>query len=279
MAARQKQINDQCPEFFGSRLPTSRWCCLAAAASPPQPAYLPKEDGEDGANRAVPLRLPRAEVRQHLEEYGIDVLKVAKRYPPLERYDLERVAVVTSYLAGLGVDVKLAVEKYPIVLAGSVEKYEAVVGLLRANGVDVAHAVTRNPGVLHRRIETLQRSMAAIAHCGHSVAAVVRRLPVILRASLASISAMLQLHSLAMPLEDGSAAVPLELADPTVALFSSVGLDAGRLLKKAPGAFNLGIGHLQTAVANLERIGVDVPKVLHSAPTVLSLHPETPRRV
>eukprot|EP00667_Euglena_gracilis_P015482 EG_transcript_16112 len=277
--AEQKPAHRQYPEFCDPRAPTTQWCCLATATSSPQPAYLPKEDGRDGADGEIPLRLPRAEVQQHLEEYDIDVLKVAKRFPPLERYDLERVAVVTSFLAGLGVDVKRAVEAYPLVLGGKVEKYEAVVGLLRANGVDVANAVTRNPNVLARRVETLQRTMAAIARCGHSVAAVVRRQPAILRANPAGISAMLQLHSLTMPLEDGSAAVPLELADPMVALFSSVGLDAGRLLKRAPGAFNFSVGYLQAAVANLERIGVDVPKVLHSAPTVLTLLPETPQRV
>eukprot|EP00667_Euglena_gracilis_P030371 EG_transcript_41882 len=78
-AAGQKRANGQYLEFFDSRFPTSRWCCLSAAASPPQPAYLPTEDGEDGADQAALLRLPRDDVRQHLEEYGIDVLKVAKR--------------------------------------------------------------------------------------------------------------------------------------------------------------------------------------------------------
>eukprot|EP00667_Euglena_gracilis_P019223 EG_transcript_20549 len=216
--AEREHTHHQYPEFCDPRAPTSQWCCLATATSPPQPAYLPKEDAGDGADRDVPLRLPRAEVRQHLEEYGIDVLKVAKRYPPLEHYGVERVEVVTSYLAGLGVDVKRVVEVRPTLLRGSVEKYEAVEGLLRANGVDVAHAVTLHPNVLTRRVDTLQRTMAAIAHCGHSVAAVVRRQPAILRASTTAISAMLQLHSLAMPLEDGSAAQPLEPADPMVAL-------------------------------------------------------------
>eukprot|EP00667_Euglena_gracilis_P033954 EG_transcript_57256 len=72
-AAGLKRPHGQDPEFCDSRLPSSRWCSLAAAASPPQPSSLLEENGAD---RDIPLPLPRAEVRQHLEEYGIDVLKV-----------------------------------------------------------------------------------------------------------------------------------------------------------------------------------------------------------
>eukprot|EP00667_Euglena_gracilis_P009891 EG_transcript_10058 len=231
--------------------------------------------------------MPSTDVQRHLDAFSIDVRKVVRRYPAVANYDVGRVECITSYLAGLKVDVRRVVKAYPTLLAGKVERYEAVVELLRANGVDVVKAVNCNPGVLKNRPDTLRHTMAAIAACGHSVADVVDRQPRILRSSTSDVAAMLQLHrrSVAATQQRPASGQPPpsptgapEAADPRVALLASLGLDADRLLRKAPHVLVYSLDKLQVSVAYLKGLGVDTARVVWKAPNVLSLVPETLQR-
>eukprot|EP00667_Euglena_gracilis_P024660 EG_transcript_28515 len=110
-----------------SRSPTPVWCSLATAASPQDPAgpeHSPTASPplvDIGPDNDAPLRMPGADVQQHLDTFGIDARKVVRRCPAVAKYDVERVQHVSAYLAELKVDVKHAVETHPNLLAGQME--------------------------------------------------------------------------------------------------------------------------------------------------------------
>eukprot|EP00667_Euglena_gracilis_P011453 EG_transcript_11705 len=214
-------------------------------------------------------------VQSLLRHYDIDILKVVQRYPPVQAYDVQRVERVVLYLAGLGVDVKRVVEKHPTVLAGKVEAYDVVVQWLRHNGVDVARVVGADPSVLSRRIGTLQEIGDAICGCGHSLADVAHRVPSIFRTSSADASLVLQLRKLAHgPREIFDKERPSGEVDRKLALLSSLGLDANRLLRKAPQVLRCSSSKLFAVAEYLNKQGLDSRKIAQSAPHVLGQRPE-----
>eukprot|EP00667_Euglena_gracilis_P019333 EG_transcript_20704 len=214
-------------------------------------------------------------VQSLFRNYGIDIVKVVRRYPPVRAYDVRRVERVVSYLVDLGVDVKKVVEKRPAVLAGKVEAHDAVVQWLRRNGIDVVRVVGANPNVLSCRIDSLQKISDAICSCGHSVADVAHRFPSIFRLSSADVSLVLRPGKLVHPMKGLSDKEPPSgETDRKLALLSSLGLDANRLLRRAPYVLACTFSKLFSVAEYLNEQGLDSRKIVRSAPQVLGQRPE-----
>eukprot|EP00667_Euglena_gracilis_P012608 EG_transcript_12949 len=220
------------------------------------------------------VRVPSAAVLANLEQYSIDVPKVVQRYPPVASYGAERVERVTAYLAGLGLDVRRVVEGHPRVLAGQIEAYKAVVQLLAETGVEVTQTINRHPSVLTRRVVGLQHIIQVINSGGCRTADVVARCPSILRASAADLQSLMQLRELSNGAQQGRDHQRLAAEDPRAALLASLGLEADKLLRRAPHVLKCSLDKLRAVVAHLTELGVDVPKVLRRAPFVFGVRVE-----
>eukprot|EP00667_Euglena_gracilis_P006333 EG_transcript_6376 len=229
----------------------------AAAVAAPLPAGAPAQSA--GGNP------PSADLQNLIIRYRIDV----DSYPAIANYNVQDVEVIISYLEQLGVNVQRVVQRYPAVFAGAPRRNvviacEGVVQLLRNNGVNVVRAIEGYPNVLRLRIDTLQRTMDAITAVGHTVADVVHRYPNIFRLSEGDIDCMLRIGPQRVP-------QPQQLPDPRVELFTSLGLNAYRLLKKAPGVLGCTYKKLMENLDYLASVGVDVrrSRVVYKVPGLL----------
>eukprot|EP00667_Euglena_gracilis_P019197 EG_transcript_20521 len=242
---------------------SSYWVALSHIGLVPTPALanpsIPRRRGPPRKEN----RIPSEAVQAHLTTFKFDVPKLLQRHPPIASYDVERVQRITSYLAGLGVDVKRVVQVMPSLLGGKVEAYDAVVQLLRNNAVDPSRAINSYPGILKRRCATLQRTMDAIASCGFCVADVVNLDPRIWRRSAADLSLY----------QTNTATNSSPEMQHKAALLSSVGLEFKWFLKRMPKVLFLHTDKLQRTLQYLKDLGVNVPKVLYSAPGLLEHSP------
>eukprot|EP00667_Euglena_gracilis_P003939 EG_transcript_3952 len=225
------------------------------------------------------------EVQAHLSLYGIHMEKVIQRYPSIVSHKLQRVERMGVFLLKLGVDVKRVVEKYPRILAGDVDAYKAIVRLLEDNKVEVARAINGNPSIFSRGTPAVQQMIDVITSRGYVVADVVHRFPGIFRSNVSDISSILQFLQRRTDAAGERLAGQQSLANsfhteasPKGALFSSMGLDADRLLRKFPQLMALSLDNLSAVVDYLKALGVDVPKVAHSAPSAFGMRLETLQR-
>eukprot|EP00667_Euglena_gracilis_P018272 EG_transcript_19369 len=257
----------QSKQLAGHSFPSfSHWVVLShMGLIPTPPSAISSLPRSKGGRPQKENRIPSAAVQAHLATFKFDVPKLLQRHPPIASYDVERVQRITSNLAGLGVDVKRVVEVLPSLLGGKVEAYDAVVQLLRNSAVDPIRAVNGYPGILRRRVPTLQHIMDTVASCGFCVADVMNLDSRIWRRSAADLASLQH--------QTNTATNSSPQMQHKAALLSSVGLEFKWLLKREPRVLFLHNDKLQSTLQYLKDLGVNVPKVLHSAPGLLEHNP------